>query len=240
MKTKHILISLILFALVLASCSSRAKVGELQTESQSVEQGDATSVRVKVEMGAGNLQVTGGADKLLESEFVYNVSKLKPEVTFTEGTLVVWQPNVKGLPPLQGISGFHNEWALHLSDRVPMDLSVDLGAGAGNLKLAGLLLTGLDVSLGAGEYMIDLSGDWARDLDITMNTGAANITLKLPNGIGVRVEVEPGPNAIETSGLTQDGEVYTNAAYGVSDVTMRVKMEPGIGNINLEVEEAND
>jgi D-alanyl-D-alanine carboxypeptidase len=33
----------------------------------------------------------------------------------------------------------------------------------------------------------------------------------------------------------QDGNVYTNASYGVSDVTMRINMEPGIGQINLEV-----
>ena len=235
MKTKHLLISLILFALILANCSPRAQVGELQTESKSVELGDAKSVRVEISMGAGNLQVTGGADQLLESDFVYNVAKLKPEVRYTDGTLVVRQPDTYGLPALQGITDFRNEWRLHLSDRVSMDLSVDLGAGAGNLKLAGLSLTGLDISLGAGEYMIDLSGSWANDLDVTVDTGAANISLKLPSDVGVRIEVEPGPNLINATGLTQDGNVYTNAAHGVSDVTMQIDMESGIGQINLEI-----
>jgi hypothetical protein len=166
---------------------------------------------------------------------VYNVAKLKPEVVYADGRLIVRQPDTNGLPALQGITDFRNEWALRLSDRVPIDLSVDLGAGAGNLKLAGLLLTGLDVSLGAGEYMIDLSGDWARDLDVTMDTGAANISLKLPGEVGVRVEVEPGPNMVNATGLTQDGNVYTNAAYGMSDATMQIAMESGIGQINLEI-----
>jgi hypothetical protein len=237
MKTKPVLIRLILFALVLASCSSRARVGELQTESRSVELGDAASVRVEINMGAGNLQVTGGADKLLESDFVYNVSKLKPEVSYADGTLVVEQPDTNGLPALQGITDFRNEWALRLSNGVPMDLSVDLGAGTSNLKLAGLSLTRLDVRLGAGEYTIDLSGDWARDLDVTVNAGAANIRVKLPENVGVRVNVESGPNLIESSGLTQDGNIYTNAAYGASEVTMQVDIEAGIGQINLEVEE---
>jgi hypothetical protein len=238
MKKNHILITFVLStALVLANCSSGARVGELQTESQSVELGDAKSVRVEINMGAGNLQVTGGADKLLESDFVYNVAKLKPEVMYADGTLVVEQPDVDGLPVLQGITGFRNEWDLHLFDGVPIDLSVDLGAGTGNLKLGELSLTGLDVSLGAGEYMIDLSGDWARDLDVTMDTGAANISLRLPRDVGVRVEVEFGPSMIEARGLTQDGNVYTNAAYGVSESTLHVDMEAGIGQINLEVEE---
>jgi hypothetical protein len=239
MKTDYRLIILVLFAaLLLGSCSSKASVGALQTESQSVELGDAKSVRVEINMGAGNLEVTGGADKLLEADFTYNVAKLKPEVKYTDGTLVVWQPGSKGLPALQGITDYRNEWGLRLPDGVPMDLRVNLGAGTSNLKLAGLSLTGLDVILGAGEYMIDLSGDWIRDLNVSINTGAANIRLRLPRDVGVRVKVEAGPHTIETTDLTQDGDVYTNAAYGVSDVTMQINMETGIGQINLEVEEA--
>jgi hypothetical protein len=239
MKTNYRLIILVLFAaLLLGSCSPKASVGALQTESQSVELGDAQSVRVEINMGAGNLDVTGGADKLLEADFTYNVAKLKPEVKYTDGTLVVWQPNSKGLPALQGITDYRNEWDLRLSDEVPMDLSVVLGAGSSNLNLAGLSLTRLDVILGAGEYTIDLSGDWIRDLNVSIDTGAANIRLRLPKDVGVRVRVEAGPHTIETTDLTQDGDVYTNAAYGVSDVTIQVDMETGIGQINLEVEEA--
>ena len=239
MKTNHLLITLLLVvALSLAGCSSRARVGALRTESRSVELGDAKSVRVEINMGAGDLQVTGGAEKLLDADFNYNVAALKPIVTYTDGTLTVRQRDVNGLPALQGITDYRNEWGLRLSDAVPMDLRVDLGAGSSNLKLAGLPLTGLDVSLGAGEDNIDLSGDWVRDLHVTINTGAANITLRLPRDVGVRVKVEPGPNMIEATGLTKDGDIYTNDAYGVSEVTMEIDMEAGIGRLNLEVEEA--
>ena len=60
-------------------------------------------------------------------------------------------PRSNGLPDLRGITDFRNEWDLRLYDEVPMDLSVDMGAGTSDLQLAGLSLTGLDVSLGAGE-----------------------------------------------------------------------------------------
>ena len=94
MKTNRILISLVLLgALLLSGCSSRARVGALRTESQSVELGDAKSVRVEVNLGAGNLEVAGGAEKLMEADFNYNVARLKPEVEYTDGTLVVRQPD---------------------------------------------------------------------------------------------------------------------------------------------------
>jgi hypothetical protein len=239
MKPNHLLINLVLFAaLLLAGCSSRARVGALRSESQSVELGDAESVRVKILLGAGDVEVTGGAEKLLEADFTYNVADQKPEVTYKNGTLVVRQPNIDGLPDLRGITDYRNEWGLRLNDQVPMDLFVDMGGGVSNLQLAGLSLTRLDVILGAGISTIDLSGDWVRDLDVTIETGAADITVRLPREVGARVEVESGPHTIETTGLTQDGEVYTNAAYGVSEVTLQVNVEAGIGQINLQVEQA--
>jgi N-terminal domain of toast_rack, DUF2154 len=237
MKTNRLLIVIgVIAATLLASCSSAARVGAMRTESKSVELGDAKSVRVEIDLGAGHLEVTGGAEKLLEADFSYNVDKLKPEVTYTHGTLVVRQPDVSGLPDLRDIMDYRNEWGLRLYDEVPMDLSVNMGAGTSDLKLAGLSLTGLKVNLGAGTYTVDLTGDWAHNLDVTIDAGAANISVRLPRDVGARVKVEPGPHTIGATGLTQDGDFYTNTAYGVSDVTMQVDLKAGIGQINLEVQ----
>jgi len=223
----------LLAALLLAGCGSEARVGALQTESQSVELGDAKSVRVEINLGAGSLEVSGGAEKLLEANFNYNVAKLKPEVEYSGGTLVVRQPEINGLPVLRDITDYRNEWGLRLNDEVPMDLNVDVGGGTSNLQLAGLSLTGLEVNLGAGNYTVDLSGDWARNLDVTIDAGAAFLTVRLPRDVGVRVKVESGPHTIDATGLTKDGEFYTNAAYGVSDVTLQIDLQAGIGTINL-------
>ena len=234
MKTNRLLIVLVLVAtLVLASCDTAARVGALQTESKSVELGDAKSVSVEINLGAGDLTLTGGAEKLMEAAFTYNVAKIKPEVTYTDGTLVVRQPETNGMPALLGITDFRNEWNLRLNNGVPIDLSVDVGGGTSTLQLAGLSLTGLDVSLGAGIYTVDLSGDWARNMDVTIDAGAASLNLRLPKSVGVRVKVESGPHTIEATGLTKDGEFYTNAAYGLSDVTIQVDLEVGIGTVNL-------
>ncbi len=237
MKTNYLLITLVLVAaILLAGCSSPDMVvGALRIESQSVELGDAKSVRVEIDMGAGDLVLTGGAAKLLEADFTYNVAKLKPEVTYTGGTLVVRQPDANGFPNLQGITNYRLEWGLRLSDQVPMDLSVNMGVGTSDLHLAGLSLTGLAVTLGAGTYTLDLSGAWAHNLDVTVDAGAANISVRLPRDVGARVKVESGPHTIDATGLTQDGNVYTNAAYGGPGATMQVNMKAGIGHINLDV-----
>jgi hypothetical protein len=223
-------------ALVLAGCASGYRVGELRTESESVERGDAEAVRVQIEMGAGDLEVTGGAQDLLEADFTYNVARLEPSVEYSDGELTVHQPEARGLPALEGLTGFRNEWVLRLSDGVPMDLSVTMGAGTSDLRLAGLALTGLNVDLGAGISTIDLTGDWANDLEAVIETGAADLTVRLPSDVGARVEVEAGPTAVSAPDLAQDGTVYTNTAYGSSDVNLRIEIHAGIGVITLELE----
>lgn len=238
MNTRFLRIGLVLLgALLLVGCNPEARVGVLRTESQAVELGDDASVRAEINLDAGDLKLAGGAEKLLEADFTYNVARLKPEVKYAAGTLIVRQPDVKGLPDLRNITDFRNEWDLRLSDETPMDLRVDVGGGTSDLQLAGLPLTRLDVTLGAGKSTLDLSGDWVRHLDIAIDTGAANISVRLPRNVGVRVEVEAGASMVDATGLTKDGNVYTNAAYGVSDVTLHVAMDAGIGWINLEVAE---
>jgi hypothetical protein len=227
--------------LLLAGCSSTAaaaRVGELRTESRTIELGDARSVRVEINMGAGGLTLRGGAAGLLEADFVYNVDRLKPAVTYTNGRLVLHQPDSGGLPNLIGIADFRNEWDLRLNDGVPVDLKVDMGAGDSNLQLSGLSLTGLDAKLGAGDYTIDLSGDWAQNMNALIDAGASSVKLRLPRNVGARVEVEDGPHTIDAPGLTKNGRFYTNAAYGVSDVTLDIDLQVGVGQIYLSVDPA--
>lgn len=236
MKTRILWIAMVLLgALLLVSCSSDARVGALQNESRSVELGDAGSARLEINMGAGNLEVTGGAAKLMEADFTYNVAKLKPEVKYTRGTLVVSQPDIAGLPVLRDIGNFRNEWNLRLQQNVPMDLSVEIGGGTSDLRLASLSLTRLAVKVDAGTSTVDLNGDWRHDLEATIDASAADMTVRLPSDVGVRLVVDPGAAVIEAPGLQRDGNVYTNAAYGLSEVTLQVDLTAGIGRIGLEL-----
>jgi len=58
------------------------QVGEMQRESRSIQAENAQSVRANLKMGAGELNLTGGADQLMEADFAYNVANWKPKVNF--------------------------------------------------------------------------------------------------------------------------------------------------------------
>jgi hypothetical protein len=199
-------------------------------ERRSVGLGGAGSAQVQVELGAGELRIEGGAEGLLDGEFVYS-GRERPEVRYDvsggRGYLSVRQP------PTHGLGKHTHRWELRLNDRSATDLRVHMGAGQAVLKLSGTALTRLEVDLGAGEINLDLTGPWDKDLEATVRGGVGEATVRLPRQVGVRVHASGGIGGINASGLTRSGHEYVNEMYGKSPVTVRVHVTGGIGEINL-------
>jgi hypothetical protein len=211
------------------------ETGELKQEERSVPLEDIESVQVEVRMGAGKLGLQGGADSLMEAEFIYNVEEWQPEVNFEKadrlGMLVVRQPFAGTIVA----DNVRNEWKVKLNNDIPMRMLVQLGAGEGDLDLRGMDLRGLDVDLGAGKVTIDLSGDWGRNFSVQVKRGIGEAALRLPSGVGIRVDVKSGLGTVIGLGLERQGEFYVNDAYGESEVTIDIEVLGAIGSINLEV-----
>ena len=227
-------------AVVVGACGTQSggeqQVGEMQSESRSIDAQDADSARAKLQMGAGELNLTGGADQLMEADFSYNVSDWKPKVSYhvssEEGELVVKQGSGGGIR-LGGDA--RNEWDIRLNDEVPTDLVVQMGAGESDLDLDSLTLTGLDLQMGAGKTTVDLTGDYAKGFDASIQGGVGEATVMLPSGVGVKAKAQGGLGKINAEGLERAGDAYVNDAYGESDVTLNVAVQGGVGEINLEV-----
>jgi hypothetical protein len=225
--------------LLLVSCIDRVAVGPTQIDTQSVELGDVDSVQVDIQMGIGELTITGGATNLMDAEFSYNIEDWRPDVDYQQrdniGELQVSQPGseINGLPD----NDIEYRWEIALKDDVPMNMDVDLGVGESELQLAGLALESLVVDTGVGEATIDLTGSWQESFDVEINGGVGKTTVYLPEDVGLRVEADTGIGSLVVNGLQRDGEsnLYTNAAYGESEVTVMLDISGGIGEITVQV-----
>jgi len=261
-RRRHLLAGLLIYVLtllVITACNGGARVGELQTKTETIELGDAESVTVEIDMGAGELDVSGGASELLEATFTYNVEELNPEATFSNNNLFVQHADIKGgIGSFFDLDEYRNEWDLQFNEDVPIEMHIDIGAGRSNLNLGNLALTrldvntgagdvnldlsgsqlliGLDYDMGAGASTIDLSGDWQADLNGTIRGGLGDLTLRLPSDVGVRIDIDTGVGKVNTSGLAKEGSFYTNDAYGESDISLNINIDAGVGNIDLIVE----
>jgi hypothetical protein len=215
----------------------RLEVGELKTEEHSIPLSDASLVDLDLRMTAGELNLSGGAESLMEGEFSYNLEEWQPEISYAQdqdiGKLIVHQP-LKGSV---GTTGIKNQWTLQLHEETPLRVFIRLVAGMANLDFRGLSLDSLDIELGAGEVTIDLSGDWERDFSVDITRGIGEATLRLPSQVGVRVETASGLSEVVLTGLERSGDFYVNEAYGESEVTIDIDIIGAVGRVNLEVVE---
>jgi hypothetical protein len=224
--------------LLISSCGiipTTTRVGETQTDTQTVELGSASQVDVHIMLGAGELSVAGDAENLMDGNFRYNIADLQPRVNYSvsgsQGELVVDHEDTEPSIPVGG--SLVNEWNLRLSNEVPIELTIETGAGESELDMRGLDLTGLRIDTGAGVTNVDLSGALDHDLDVTINGGVGEITVTLPQEMGVRVSADTGIGGLTNSGLMREGDDYVNDAYGSAPYTLNLDIQAGVGSINL-------
>jgi len=110
-----------------------------------------------------------------------------------------------------------------------------MGAGASDLDLVSLTLTGLELQLGAGERTVDLTGDHARGFDASIEGGVGEATVLVLSDVGVRVRAEGDLGEINAKGFRREDNSNVNDTYGDSDATLNLDVRGGVGMINPEV-----
>lgn len=207
--------------------------GKLEHESVGVDRQGAQKLTMRVEMPAGNLEISGGAEKLLQADFDYQQREGKPTVSYntsgTDGFLTITQNEQE----THFYGSKENNWKLRLNNDVPLDLTLQSGAGEDDLNFAGLPLERLEVHGGVGTINANFSGPWKHDLDATIEGGVGTATIRLPQDVGVKVHATGGIGTVHAPGLQQDGDDYVNQSYGKSPVSLRIDIQGGIGTISL-------
>jgi hypothetical protein len=226
------------FGLIGCSLLSTTPVNEVRNDTQSIDLGSANTANVMINFAAGQLKVEGGADKLMEATFRYNVDDWKPQVNYnvngSQGKLVVDNPgNNNKIPVGREVI---NEWDIRLNNAVPLDLEIRTGAGESNLDLSALDASNLRVEVGAGTTNLDLSGSWDHNVIADITGGVGQLSIKLPTGVGVRINLDTALVSVTANGLTKDEDGYVNQAYGSAAHTLTLELHAGVGSIDLSTQ----
>jgi hypothetical protein len=220
-------------ALLLAACDfDQTATGPLKDEPFSLDRGSVDRANIELNMGAGEMKLRGGAEKLIEGRFEYNVPAWKPQVQTsingTHATVTIRQPEHFNV-------GGHKRyvWDLQLNNQVVTDLALNCGAGQARLDLGDLTLRSIEVHMGAGQVNLDLRGKPTRDYDVNISGGVGQATIHLPEGVGIWAQAHGGLGSITVTGLDKQGDHWQNNLYDSSKVNVRVKVEGGIGEIRI-------
>src|SRR4051812_47269610 len=216
-------------ALLTSSCEyDHVVTGPPQEVPVSIERGSVDHANIELDMGAGELAVRGGADKLINGSFQFNIPSGEPHVrssiSGTHATITIEQPKNMHLGGNQ-----RYRWDLDLNNQVLTDLALNCGAGQARLNLGDLALRTLTVHMGAGQVDLDLRGTPARDYDVDVSGGVGQATIKLPRNVGIRAEAHGGIGQIDVTGLEKRDGYYQNGLWDNAKVNVRLKVQGGIG-----------
>ncbi len=172
-----------LLAIISLACSvtiptTRMQTGETQTltvSEPSPGPQSSISTALSISMGAGNLQIDGGATGLIEGSIKYNVAEWKPTVSNQSGVVSITQgTNFSNQLPPQNVV---NDWQLKLG-QTPIDLTINAGAYDSTLNLGGIPLTGLAINDGASNSNITFATpNPSRMQHLAYKTGASTVSL---------------------------------------------------------------
>jgi len=212
----------------------QAKVGDEIKESIAVASPKVDGTRLTISFGAGSLNLSPGANDLVNGDVVYNVKELEPQVITNGNSVEIKQGNFKNLPPINDIK---NEWDLKLG-KTPMDLTIQAGAYDAKYELGGLDLKSLTVQDGAANVDLSFSEPNQTEMSVLRyETGASTVTMSgLANANFSTLIFSGGAGSytLDFSGdLQRDATITVDAGFG--DVNLIV---PKSLNVNVTIESA--
>ncbi len=192
------------------------------------------TVDLEIEMGAGTLNLTGGATGLVEGTIEYNVKDWKPTITKIDNNIEISQKQLEhfgGIPTKNII----NNWNLQLG-KAPLNLEIKAGAYDGRMDLGGLSLRSLKISDGASHNEISFADPNPEEMTyFEYDTGASTVRMNdLANANCAEMEFEGGAGNYEmdfSGKLLRDMDVAISS--GVSNITLFVSPDT---NVELVVE----
>jgi len=150
--------------------------GEIQTFSVNEAVPASTEdVTVAIEMGAGRLNVNGGAKSLVEGTITYNVFGWEPEITRENNRVRIHQGSLDEIKiPNDNVV---NDWDLNLGV-TPIALEISAGAYEGKINLTGVPLTNLTISDGASKASVEINQVNPVEMDtFAYKTGASEVKI---------------------------------------------------------------
>ncbi len=246
MRKMMITIAIATVLLVTLSCSftvNAPKVSTGETKTFTVNEPAPTGnepAKVDVQMGAGKLNIAGGASNLVEGTIRYNVLVWEPKVTRDGNLINIHQGTEKEIKiPDDNVV---NDWELNLGS-TPIDLSVSAGAYEGAMDLSGIALTNVTIQDGASKATIQINSENPIEMNtFEYKTGASQVKISgisNANASTFKFDGGAGDFTLDFSGKLQR-DLTVEVKAGVSSLTIiipndipaRVTVTGGLNNIS--------
>jgi hypothetical protein len=221
-------------ALLLAPVGAQAQDSPLwRTVDIARQLRDSQPQRIRVQYGAGRVDVRGSADPLLYNMHLrYDERRAAPVHRYDAAA----RSAVLGLETRDGAQRFGDrddsgELRLVLPTAAPLDLDLQLGGTESRLELGGLTLRSLRLECGATDANVAFSQPNRTQMsDLTIDVGAADLlAVNLADANADQIRVNGGVGVVDLDfGGTWTRDLTLNTRLSVGKLILRVPADVGI------------
>jgi len=192
---------------------------------------EAKSARFRFSHGAGQIDITGGAQAgqaLVGSSAVGMNHRSRLEGDRLEVKVEAGPSFIPFLGPSQGV------WRFQLTQEIPLTLRVEAGASSVNIDLKDVLASRLELKTGASSSNVTVPARGVSLLDI--DAGAASVNVHVPEGTEARIRVEQGVTSInvDTNRFPRlDSGFYQSSGYDAATDRADINIEAGLGSVTV-------
>jgi hypothetical protein len=244
---------------------------------------DTAPLRIKVQYGAGRVDVRGTDAALLYGMHLrYDEERAAPLHRYDEeqrSAVLGLESRGSGLRSSSGRTE-SGELRLVLPKIVPLDLDLEFGGTEAMLELGGLALQSvrlecgatdatlgfttpnrahmreLEVNVGAASFTalhlananadqirvrggvgavdLDFSGTWTRDLTVVTRVAIGKTTIRIPDDVGVRIEIQRVAAGFDHEGLVKRDDAWYSRNWETAPRKLRIRSETVFGAIAVE------
>ncbi|HVM72009.1 MAG TPA: DUF5668 domain-containing protein [Anaerolineales bacterium] len=225
---------IILFGIwLLSGAFYRGGRSQASGQSLSIPLENARSARIKLDHGAGRLNVKSGAGS---TELLAGVFGAEVETrTHFDGDQL--HLKVRNAPHFWAwYPGESLDWDIRLNAAIPLNLKVDSGASSTNLDLTDLKVVDLDIDTGASSTDVSLPAN-AGNTRVDIDSGASSLTIHIPAGVAALIRVKSGIASIniDTNRFPRlDGGLYQSADYATAANRADITIDTGVGSVEIK------
>jgi len=200
-----------------------------------------TSARVIIDAGAVDLKMDGASSGLADVDLAYPTAwgaGLNVSSESQGGGSVVLRVSQAGVRTLiaPGTGTRLYDWTVHLTNQVPVNLTLNAGAVKADLDLSQVKLEKFELRGGAGDVRVKFGRPEGK-VPVSVDAAASHVVLVVPSGVPVRVATEGVLGSVHgLSDLTDaagDGTVAT-PGFGASNRGLDIAVHEALADVRLE------
>lgn len=189
-------------------------------------------VTLEIKTGAANLELKNSSEKLVEGTYGegFGGLSLKSDVNNNRASIKLNTDEQQ----MRARRWEKRDLTVLVTDKYPVDLSLDTGASKMNLDLRELIISKLTVKTGASQLDVNIGSKIQKDAAVKISAGASSISVKLPADIGTDLRISSGLTSRDLSDFSEvESNHYQSQNYATATTKISLEIEAGVSSIKV-------